>query len=102
MTQTVILNPQNKGQIMIPKKWRNILKADAYKAEFNGLQIVIIPVYADKHKLITKSKKNNKNKKNKKMEEFIKEQIEIWENRVQLQKEFNKLNKEKTEKFTFL
>lgn len=43
----IVVTPQNKGQITIPKKWRDELQADAYQIEFDGYKIVVLPMYTN-------------------------------------------------------
>ncbi len=45
MTDSVVVTPQNKGQIMLPKKWRDALDAQAFHAVFDGKSIVMTPLY---------------------------------------------------------
>jgi bifunctional DNA-binding transcriptional regulator/antitoxin component of YhaV-PrlF toxin-antitoxin module len=45
MKESVVVIPQNKGQIMFPKKWRDQLNAPAFHAEFDGTRIVMSPLY---------------------------------------------------------
>ncbi|MEK7529197.1 MAG: AbrB/MazE/SpoVT family DNA-binding domain-containing protein [Patescibacteria group bacterium] len=62
--QTAVLTLQSKGQIMLPKEWRDDLGSDVYQAVKDGDIIVLKPVQiaSDAEVLRAASKVIKKNK----------------------------------------
>lgn len=62
--KTKILTMQSKGQIMLPKEWREELNSDVYQAIKEGEIIILTPVKvaSDKEVMSVAQKAINKNK----------------------------------------
>ncbi|MBI2639176.1 hypothetical protein HYW83_06350 [Candidatus Peregrinibacteria bacterium] len=62
--QTVVLTLQSKGQIMLPKEWRDELGASVYQAVKENEVIILTPVHiaSDKEVLKVANRVIKKNK----------------------------------------
>ena len=62
--KTKVLTLQSKGQIMIPKEWRDEMDSDVYQAVKDGEVIILTPVkvVSDKDVLSAAKKVMKKNK----------------------------------------
>lgn len=52
--QTVVLTLQSKGQIMLPKEWRDELGASVYQAVRENEVIILTPIYIASDKKVFK------------------------------------------------